>query len=588
MPLKIRILFLFLTCFNSLASYASTSKSKQAAKIDSLYEHCFRHRSFDKSILKDINTIYNYGIKHKDKLVEAKGLYLKGKYQTVVGQQFDSANYYISKSFTMYDSLNYLEGKAACYLQMGLIQYTINDHNEAINYFKKAIRFNNYALSKATPIYLAALSYTELKKFDTAILYFENAIKEYTKEKNTTGINMCEMFIGNMYNKSKDYQSAVNHLNNIIGNPQTRKDSFNLSPAFAFISTSYYHLNDYKNAIKNAEIAYNFIRNYEGSITYYEEALISLHESYKAIGNKERAYFYLAELSSLRDSILSLDILKGISKAKSNYEYQLKLNENKLAQVKKDLEVDKELSFQKTLRNSFLIGFALVGIFALVIYSQRNKIRKSKQRSDELLLNILPFDVAEELKENGYAEAKQFDQVSVIFTDFKGFTEISQELSPKELVSLINEHFSEFDKIMQKNGIEKIKTIGDAYMAVGGLPVPNSSHPYDVINAAIQIQEYLSKINKIKKENKEIYFEARIGIHTGSVVAGIVGLKKFSYDVWGDTVNTASRIESKCEEGRINISASTYQLVKDMYSFEYRGKVEAKGKGLIDMYYVNT
>ena len=216
------------------------------------------------------------------------------------------------------------------------------------------------------------------------------------------------------------------------------------------------------------------------------------------------------------------------------------------------------------------------------------EIRKEKERSDELLLNILPAEVAEELKEKGRAEAQLIDQVTVLFTDFKEFTAMSEQVGPKELVNDLNECFSRFDHITARLGIEKIKTIGDAYMAAGGLPVPNTTHATDVVRAALEIRDFIEE-GKAKKIEKGLpFFEIRIGVHTGPVVAGIVGVKKFQYDIWGDTVNTASRIESNCEVGKVNISQTTYELLKDdpAFAFESRGKIETKGKGKLNMYYL--
>jgi ligand-binding sensor domain-containing protein/class 3 adenylate cyclase len=214
-------------------------------------------------------------------------------------------------------------------------------------------------------------------------------------------------------------------------------------------------------------------------------------------------------------------------------------------------------------------------------------IRKQKDEVENLLLNILPAEVAEELKVKGSAEAQQFDEVTVLFTDFKGFTQLSEKMSPKELVFVINEYFSAFDHIMVKYGVEKIKTIGDAYMAVGGLPITTSTHATDVISAAIEIQQFMAEQKSRKEAQGELFFDIRIGIHTGSVVAGIVGVKKFAYDIWGDTVNTASRMESNGEVGKINISQTTYTLVKDKFNCVERGKIQVKGKGEVDMYFVD-
>ena len=203
-----------------------------------------------------------------------------------------------------------------------------------------------------------------------------------------------------------------------------------------------------------------------------------------------------------------------------------------------------------------------------------------------MLLNILPEETAEELKSTGSAKTKSFESVSVLFTDFKNFTQASEKLSPEELVSEINHCYSEFDKIVTKHGIEKIKTIGDAYMCAGGLPVPNSTHPSDVVHAGIEMQQFILN-NKKEREQKGLpFFELRLGIHTGPVIAGVVGTKKFAYDIWGDTVNTASRMESSGEVGKVNISGSTYELIKDKFTCEYRGEIEAKGKGKIKMYFI--
>ena len=224
----------------------------------------------------------------------------------------------------------------------------------------------------------------------------------------------------------------------------------------------------------------------------------------------------------------------------------------------------------------------------LEVQERTKELRLEKQKSDDLLLNILPEEVANELKEKGSADAKQFDMVTVMFTDFKGFTKISERLSPSQLVEEIHICFKAFDAIIAKHNIEKIKTIGDAYMCAGGLPVSNETHAIDVVNAAIEIRQFMQEHLEKKKLASQEVFEIRIGIHTGPVVAGIVGIRKFAYDIWGDTVNIASRLESSGEAGKINISGSTYECVKDHFSCTYRGKIEAKNKGQIDMYFVEN
>ncbi|MEG2078991.1 adenylate/guanylate cyclase domain-containing protein [Chryseobacterium sp.] len=209
------------------------------------------------------------------------------------------------------------------------------------------------------------------------------------------------------------------------------------------------------------------------------------------------------------------------------------------------------------------------------------ELQKEKQKTENLLLNILPHEVAEELKENGSSEAKYYDEVSVLFTDFVNFTQSSEKMGAEKMLVELNECFTAFDMIMEKHGLEKIKTIGDAYLAVCGLPMKNDCHAYQTVLVALDIIKFIEERKKTHPEALDI----RIGVNSGSLIAGIVGVKKFAYDIWGDTVNTAARMEQNSEKGKINISESTYQLVKDKIVCEYRGKIHTKGKGDMDMYF---
>ena len=223
------------------------------------------------------------------------------------------------------------------------------------------------------------------------------------------------------------------------------------------------------------------------------------------------------------------------------------------------------------------------------VHERTAELRQERDRSETLLLNILPQEVAEELKATGAAEAKHFDQATVLFTDFKGFTAMSEKVTPVELLAELNSCFKAFDDIIARRGIEKIKTIGDAYMCVGGLPDPKSSAPIDVVLAALEMQEFMTKRCAERTAAGTFAFEMRSGINTGPVVAGIVGVKKFQYDIWGDTVNMASRMETTGEVRRVNISAGTHALVKDIpgLRFTKRGMVEVKGKGSAEMWFVD-
>ena len=210
-------------------------------------------------------------------------------------------------------------------------------------------------------------------------------------------------------------------------------------------------------------------------------------------------------------------------------------------------------------------------------------LHAEKEKSESLLLNILPFPIAQRLKEEQGYIADSFPEVTVLFADIVGFTVLSTRLSPTELVEILNIIFSEFDRLAEKHGLEKIKTIGDAYMVVGGLPTPRSDHAEAIANMALDMQKEITQFNATTGEA----FSIRIGIHSGPVVAGVIGIKKFIYDLWGDTVNTASRMESHGIPGCIQLSAATYQLLQDKYLLEERGHIAIKGKGVMNTYFLN-
>lgn len=261
------------------------------------------------------------------------------------------------------------------------------------------------------------------------------------------------------------------------------------------------------------------------------------------------------------------------------------------------IKLDKVKTTQKFLYALLILG-AIIILLVLKRYSDNLKQKKTlidknktieheRQRSEELLLNILPHAISSELKTEGFAKARRYEFATVMFIDFKSFTKISEQLSPEDLVKQLDMYFRAFDFIIAQYKLEKIKTIGDAYMVASGLSDRLSS-PTNMVKAALEIQEYLSDTALDKKELGEPHFEARIGIHTGPVVAGVVGVKKFAYDIWGDTVNVAARLQETCETGSINISEATFNEIKYFFPCTYRGRLNAKNKGVIDMYYVNN
>ena len=223
---------------------------------------------------------------------------------------------------------------------------------------------------------------------------------------------------------------------------------------------------------------------------------------------------------------------------------------------------------------------------AILVQALTQNLNQERRKSDRLLRNVLPETIAQELKQTERVQPVDYENASVLFTDFVGFTQIAESFTPQRLVEELDSCFSKFDQIAKRHHLEKIKTIGDAYMAVGGIPVPNRTHAVDCVLAALEIEQLISGLREKEMRRDRPYWEIRVGVHSGDLVAGVVGREKFSYDVWGDTVNIAARLESSGVGGRVNISSATYERVRALFDCEFRGKIEAKHKGQIDMYFV--
>jgi class 3 adenylate cyclase len=245
-------------------------------------------------------------------------------------------------------------------------------------------------------------------------------------------------------------------------------------------------------------------------------------------------------------------------------------------------DIDPYLSQIVNIGMTALICLALIWSLSVLIDRSEDSLFAEQKKSDDLLHNILPANIVKDLKESGKTLPKRHKNVSILFTDFEGFTRLVSSISAITLVNELNDIFGRFDQIMEETGVEKIETIGDAYMAACGLEDEVTNHAINCITAAKKMLSYLEERNK----NHEIKWKMRVGIHSGTVVAGVVGKKKFAYDLFGDTINTASRMESASESGRINISSSTFELVKNEFTCISRGKIFVKGKGELEMYFI--
>jgi len=267
-------------------------------------------------------------------------------------------------------------------------------------------------------------------------------------------------------------------------------------------------------------------------------------------------------------------------------EIQHEVERRSILQKKEEESQQAEMRASRLKANAFGAGLLLFLVLSGVIFRQYQLTRKEKDRSDELLLNILPEETARELINTGITTARQYADVTVLFCDIVGFTKVAELLTAQELVKEIDTYFRAFDDIIGEHGMEKIKTVGDAYVAVGGMPLHNEASAKDVVNAAIAMLKKVQDLGLQRKAENRPAFELRVGLHTGSVVAGVVGSKKFQFDIWGDAVNVAARMEQNSEPGKINVSDVTYETIKNDFTCVARGKIEAKNKGLIEMFFV--
>lgn len=472
----------------------------------------------------------------------------------------DSANaiFYLQQALAKLKNQGKKNMVAKVLNNIGSVYLDALDLPKALTWYNEALRQNealgDISATESTTSNLGGVYY-EMKRPDDALTYYFRALKLNEQTGNLSNRATHSCCIGNTYL----------YIARDTGNTALLESLFEGDRTKALLEAKKY--------MESGLAIFEQLGNLNSSYKYYRY----LSEVQQLLGDEINALANYKKFADARDSVYNESNTKNMVTMQLQFEYD-----------KKDAIAQAELNRQKLVRNGFVIGFAIMLLFAFVFLAQRNRIRKGKKESDELLLNILPEEVAGELKKSGTSEARHYDEVSIMFTDFKGFTALAEQLNPKELVSEIDYCFRKFDAIITAHGIEKIKTIGDAYMAVAGLPVPDNDHAVNLVRAALEIRDFMEEYKHERLQQGKIYFEIRIGIHSGEVVAGIVGAKKFAYDVWGDTVNMAARMESSGETGKVNISESTFNLVNSHFTCTSRGEIDAKGKGKVNMYFVEA
>jgi len=529
---------------------------------------------------------------------------------------------YYFKALKLDEEIGYKKGISQVTGNIGIVYDRQNDYPKALEYDFRALKIDEELGNKsgiARNSGNIGIIYREQKNFDKASEYYFKALRIYEELGDKASIALNTGNIGVIYQVQKNYVMAVAYLQRALTLSEELGNRYGMAINLVNIGNTYLEIiNDSAstkgigrttpaNVKDDPELSLNKYQ-ITASIPHGKAALLA-----SAIDCEKRALAIGKEIKALDDIESCYGDLSKANKLKGDYKTAMEYadsdrvirdslfseaNRNQVAKLEKSREKYgdslKVVAEKKTAdikaahrRNYELIGAGVLLLalgFILLLSKNLKLLTKEKKRSDNLLLNILPEEVANQLKDTGTSAAKQFDDVTVLFTDFVNFTASSERMKPEVLLEELNICFRRFDEITHKYGIEKIKTIGDAYLAVGGLPTPDAKHAENTIRAAKEIRNFME--DRLAKLGRERTFEIRIGAHSGSVVAGIVGIKKFAYDIWGDTVNTAARMEQNSEAGKINISETTYALVKDKFECTYRGEIEAKGKGRLKMYYI--
>jgi len=479
---------------------------------------------------------------------------------------------------------------AEVYIGMAQYDMALDNYNKALLLIKRTNRkeYGYYALIGIGQAYMCK------KEPVKAIEYYTLALEESKTDKRFTR-NLLDK-LGNAYLATGDIPKAMDCAQQALQLAQQYGDSVELPRIYTTTGKIFSAEKNYPQAVSYLQNAISLCKQ-TGALNDEKEAWCALSNTYEQMGQTAKAFDAYRKFISLRDSVYNIDKAKDLVRIDLQSGFNIKQLADSLKQDEARKVIMLKLQRQRVVSFGGFVALLLVLSLLFFIYknySQQKKankiiseanatIQNEKQVSESLLLNILPEEVAVELKASGKVLAKSYDEVTVLFTDFIDFTKAGQKLSAQHLVAELDNCFQAFDQIIGKYNIEKIKTVGDAYMAVSGLPKAYPNHAIHIVKAAIEIRDYM----KERKRNLcDETFGIRIGINSGGVVAGIVGVKKFAYDIWGDTVNTAARMEQHSEDGKINISQTTYELVNDKIHCRYRGEIDVKGKGMLKMYYV--
>ena len=554
------------------------------------------------------------------------GYYYKGEFVEVLEHW--------KASLKAFESINHPKGISNLLSNIGAVYNSTGDYTKALDYFLRALRMaeeHKDDFRKATVLQNLGALYSNYTQYDLSKTYYEQALTlckaiEYSECISLVSLNLSEVYEnkGDLReaNRWMDKAKEIAEKGNFPFYPETLIKSSNLKRKQEKFQEALveakraYRIGEEKNSKSNLQKSltvlgkiYNQTNQINLAIPALQKSIKlgrtiginpDLKEAYESLILAQRKNGDFQEALILQDSLLLVnqqifDLEKDQKLSNLQLEFDLEKRETEIALLNADNEIKNQQIAKATVQRNLFSAIALFliallsGVAYMYRYAQKkNKIiSEEKNKSDHLLKNILPPETAEELKKNGVVQPKKHDNITVLFTDFVGFTRKAAHHSPEIIVSSIDYYFKQFDTIITRNKLEKIKTMGDAYMCAGGLhnEVDNyTTTAQNTINAAAQILTFVEHTASNPPDGI-VPFQIRIGIDSGPVVAGVVGQSKFQYDIWGDTVNVASRMEANCEPNKINVSENIYQQLKERLTFLYRGTIDVKNKGLMKMYF---
>lgn len=570
-----------------LVIYEKNKFLSNAEKLELLRNLSFNETNNLQKSLKFADELILLSHQEKNYLYLYRGYIQKGNKLRLLGELKEALESYF-KSLEAASKAKFPTGQGLAFSTIADVYSEFGNSKNAQIYYAKAVKIlrkTNDTITLASTLLNSGDAYINSGNLLLAKEKTEEAKAIFMQVNYESGQAYALGNLGMIYAKQGNDKQAEVNITQAIKLLEKIEDYYPICVYLTYMSDIYLEKGD-KTAALNYLLKSLSLAKAHGLKKEISDANLKLSQLYEKFGNATASLDHLKNHIIYSDSINNLETVQKIADLRTDFEVSQKQAEvDLLSQQKKN---------QRIVVFATIIALGFIASLAFGLYRRNKFVQKTnkiiefeRKRSDDLLRNILPQSTAEELKTNGKVAAKRFQSVTVLFTDFHGFTQYAENLSPEKLVESVDFYFSKFDEIIEKNGLEKIKTIGDAYMCACGIPFSDQDHAIKTVQAAIEIASFVEETRQLNTF-KHTSFEIRLGINSGPVVAGVVGTKKFAYDIWGDTVNIASRLESNSESGKINISESTFDLIKDSYDCQYRGEIDVKNKGLMKMYFVNT